>query len=38
MGVKYNLPEVKEEIIDKIGLRDRSRDVKCCNRILRTIE
>eukprot|EP00347_Sterkiella_histriomuscorum_P009673 403340310 len=36
--VLYDVPDVKDQIQEKLQLRQKSRDVKCCNRILRTIE
>ena len=37
-GVNYNMQEIKEEILEKTGIRDRARDITCCNRVLRVIE
>lgn len=37
-SVKFEVAEVREQIIEKLKLKERSRDIKCCNRILRTLE
>ena len=37
-GVNYNMQEIKEEILEKTGIRDKARDITCCNRVLRVIE
>lgn len=37
-NVKYNIEELKDKIIEKTGLRDKAREITCCNRVLRVIE
>jgi hypothetical protein len=36
--VKYDIEEIKEDIIDSAGVRQRARDITCCNRVLRVME
>ncbi len=37
-GVNYHNHEIKEDILEKTGIRDKARDITCCNRVLRVIE
>jgi hypothetical protein len=38
MGVNYSAEEFRDQIIEKTGIKERARDVTCCNRVLRAIE
>jgi hypothetical protein len=36
--VFYDAQEHKEKIIESTGIREKARDITCCNRVLRVIE
>jgi hypothetical protein len=36
--VNYVIEEIKEKIIGKTGIREKAREITCCNRVLRVIE
>lgn len=36
--VKYDIDEIKDDIIENTGLKQRARDITCCNRVLRVME
>ena len=36
--VKYEINELKDSIIESSGLKQRARDITCCNRVLRIME
>ena len=36
--VKYDIDEIKEQMIESNGAKQRARDITCCNRVLRVME